>query len=98
MPTLAGDMQMVLPVDTVMYQSQEVAAVIATDRYAAADGVAAVLVDYEPLPVIVDPHKALEPDAFVLRPDRGRISRTTTSGTGSRATRPRPMRRSPRPR
>ena len=50
MPTLAGDMQMVLPVDTVMYQSQEVAAVIATSRYAAADGVAAVLVDYEPLP------------------------------------------------
>jgi carbon-monoxide dehydrogenase large subunit len=71
MPTLAGDMQMVLPVDTVMYQSQEVAAVIATSRYAAADGVAAVMVDYEPLPVIVDPHKALEPDAFVLRPDRG---------------------------
>src|SRR6187397_3521839 len=70
MPTLAGDMQMVLPVDTVMYQSQEVAAVIATSRYAAADGVAAVLVDYEPLPVIVDPHKALEADAFVLRPDR----------------------------
>ena len=57
MPTLAGDMQMVLPVDTVMYQAQEVAAVIATSRYAAADGVAAVLVDYEPLPVIVDPHQ-----------------------------------------
>ena len=71
MPTLAGDMQMVLPVDTVMYQAQEVAAVIATSRYAAADGVAAVLVDYEPLPVVIDPHKALEPDAFVLRPDRG---------------------------
>src|SRR4249919_75731 len=71
MPTLAGDMQMVLPVDTVMYQSQEVAAVIATSRYAAADGVAAVMVDYEPLPVIVDPKKAMEPDAFVLRPDRG---------------------------
>jgi len=42
MPTLAGDKQMVLPTDTVMYQSQEVAAVIATSRYAAADGVAAV--------------------------------------------------------
>ena len=42
MPTLAGDMQMVLPTDTVMYQAQEVAAVIATSRYAAADGVAAV--------------------------------------------------------
>ena len=71
MPTLAGDKQMVLPTDTVMYQSQEVAAVVATTKYIAADGVAAVLVDYEPLPVIVDPHKALEPDAFVLRPDRG---------------------------
>ena len=70
MPTLAGDMQMVLPVDTVMYQAQEVAAVIATSRYAAADGVAAVEVDYEPLPVVIDPFKALEPGAFVLRPDR----------------------------
>ena len=68
MPTLAGDMQMVLPVDTVMYQSQEVAAVIATSRYAAADGVAAVMVDYEPLPVLVDPKEAMEPDAFVLLP------------------------------
>ena len=71
MPTIAGDMQMVLPTDTVMYQSQEVAAVIATSRYAAADGVAAVLVDYEPLPVMTDPYKALESDAPVLRPDRG---------------------------
>jgi carbon-monoxide dehydrogenase large subunit len=71
MPTLAGDKQMVLPTDTVMYQSQEVAAVVATDRYIAADGVAAVFVDYEPLPVVVDPFKALEPGAPVLRPDRG---------------------------
>jgi carbon-monoxide dehydrogenase large subunit len=71
MPTLAGDKQMVLPTHTVMYQAQEVAAVVATTRYIAADGVAAVTVDYEPLPVIVDPFKALEPDAFVLRPDRG---------------------------
>src|SRR6478752_7575795 len=71
MPTLAGDKQMVLPTDTVMYQSQEVAAVVATTKYLAADGVAAVEVDYEPLPVVVDPHKAMEADAFVLRPDRG---------------------------
>ena len=76
MPTLAGDMQMVLPTDTVMYQSQEVAAVIATTRYTAADGVAAVLVDYEPLPVVIDPYKALEPDAPVLRPDRGEDKQT----------------------
>jgi carbon-monoxide dehydrogenase large subunit len=71
MPTLAGDQQMVLPTHTVMYQSQEVAAVVATTRYAAADGVAAVMVDYEPLQVVVDPFKALQPDAPVLRPDRG---------------------------
>src|SRR4051812_8142312 len=63
MPTLAGDKQMVLPTSTVMYQSQEVAAVVATSRYAAADGAAAVFVDYEPLPVVVDPKKALEPGA-----------------------------------
>jgi aerobic carbon-monoxide dehydrogenase large subunit len=62
---------MVLPTDTVMYQSQEVAAVVATTRYVAADGAAAVQVDYEPLPVVIDPMKAMEPDAFVLRPDRG---------------------------
>src|SRR5437773_7697736 len=39
MPTLMSDRQMVLPVDTVLYYAQEVAAVIATSRYAAADGV-----------------------------------------------------------
>src|SRR5512138_2965618 len=48
MPTLMSDTQMVLPTDRVVYQSQEVAAVIATSRYAAADGVAAVDVDYDP--------------------------------------------------
>src|SRR5262245_63007759 len=61
MPTLMSDTQMVLPTDRVMYQAQEVAAVIATDRYAAADGVAAVEVDYDPLPVVVDPDKSLVP-------------------------------------
>lgn len=70
MPTLAGDKQMVLPIDTVKYQSQEVVAVIATDRYTAADGVAAVEVEYEPLPVVVDPHKALEPGATKVRDDK----------------------------
>ncbi len=70
MPTLMSDRQMVLPVDTVMYYAQEVAAVIATSRYAAADGVAAVEVDYEPLDPVVDPIKALRPDAPVIRFDR----------------------------
>jgi len=70
MPTLMSDTQMVLPVEKVMYQAQEVAAVLATSRYAAADGAAAVEVQYEPLPVVVDPKKALEPGAPVLRTDK----------------------------
>jgi aerobic carbon-monoxide dehydrogenase large subunit len=70
MPTLMSDTQMVLPTEKVMYQAQEVAAVIATDRYTAADGVAAVEVEYEPLPVVVDPWKAIEPGATVLRTDK----------------------------
>src|SRR5262249_32052015 len=70
MPTLMSDTQMVLPVDKVMYQAQEVAAVLANDRYIAADGVDAVEVDYDPLPVVVDPKKALLPDAPVLRTDK----------------------------
>jgi aerobic carbon-monoxide dehydrogenase large subunit len=70
MPTLSADTQMVLPTEKVMHQAQEVAAVIATDRYAAADAVEAVEVDYEPLPVVVDPFKALAPGALVLRTDK----------------------------
>jgi len=70
MPTLMSDKQMVLPIDTVKYQAQEVAAVVATSRYAAADGVAAVEVEYDPLPVVVDPFKALEKGATKVRDDK----------------------------
>ncbi|MEP0134176.1 MAG: aerobic carbon-monoxide dehydrogenase large subunit [Eudoraea sp.] len=70
MPTLLSDTQMVLPTDTVMHQSQEVCAVIATDRYIAVDGAEAVEVDYEPMQAIVDPWKALDKDAPLLRPDK----------------------------
>ncbi|MEL6922500.1 MAG: aerobic carbon-monoxide dehydrogenase large subunit [Bacteroidota bacterium] len=70
MPTLMSDTQMVLPTDTVMYQAQEVAAVIATDRYAARDGKEAIMVDYEPMKPVIDPFKALEADAPVLRTDK----------------------------
>src|SRR5579859_2619344 len=70
MPTLSADTQAVLAVDRVHFQMQEVAFVVATTRYAAADGVAAVDVEYEPLPVVVNPKKALAPDAPLLRPDK----------------------------
>src|SRR6266849_3203868 len=70
MPTLSGDTEAVLALDRVHFQMQEVAFVVATSRYAAADGVAAVEVDYEPLPVVIDPKKALDADAPLLRPDK----------------------------
>ncbi len=72
MPTLMSDTQMVLPTDTVMYQAQEVAAVIATDRYTAADAVQALenSIEYESMKPLIDPHKALDADAPLLRPDK----------------------------
>jgi aerobic carbon-monoxide dehydrogenase large subunit len=70
MPTISADTQMVLPIDEVMYQAQEVCAVIATERYVAADGADAVEVEYEPLPVMVDPMKSIAPGAPVLRKDK----------------------------
>jgi carbon-monoxide dehydrogenase large subunit len=70
MPTLAQDKQMVLAGGKVLFQYQEVAAVFADSREAAADGVAAVNVDYAPLPAVTDPYKAMAKDAPILREDR----------------------------
>ena len=69
MPTLAGDVQMVLADGKALFQGQEVAFVVASDRYVAADAVELVEVEYEELPVVVDPFKAQEPNAPVLRED-----------------------------
>jgi len=70
MPTLFHDKQMVLATTKVLFQSQEVAFVVAEDRYTAADAAELVEVDYEELPVVVDPHRALDSDAPILREDR----------------------------
>ncbi len=70
MPTLFHDKQMVLATGKVLFQSQEVAFVVAEDRYAAADAAELVEVEYEELPVLVDPHKALDPSSPILREDR----------------------------
>ena len=70
MPTLSADTQAVLATDKVRFQGQEVAFVIADDHYAARDALELIEVDYEELPVVVDPRKALEPDAPVIRDDK----------------------------
>jgi aerobic carbon-monoxide dehydrogenase large subunit len=57
-------------IGTVRYVGQPVVAVIAEDRTQAADAAELVLVDYDPLPVVVDPELALRDDV-VLFPDHG---------------------------
>ncbi|MDF1776914.1 MAG: aerobic carbon-monoxide dehydrogenase large subunit [Rhizobiaceae bacterium] len=69
MPTLAGDVQAVLADEKVLFQAQEVAFVVAKDRYIAADACELVEVEYEELPALVDAFKAMDADAPLLRED-----------------------------
>ncbi|MEU5539284.1 aerobic carbon-monoxide dehydrogenase large subunit [Streptomyces sp. NPDC020362] len=70
MPTLSYDTQAVLATDKVRFQGQEVAFVVAEDRYAARDALELIDVEYESLPPVVDARRALEPDAPVIRDDK----------------------------
>jgi len=69
-PTFHGhDKQMVLAIDKVVYQYQEVAAVIATSRQIATDAAELVEVDYEPLDAVSTPVDAAK-DEIIVREDR----------------------------
>jgi carbon-monoxide dehydrogenase large subunit len=70
MPTLSYDTQAVLATDKVRFHGQEVAFVIAEDRYIARDALELIEVDYDPLPVVYDAKKALDADAPVIRDDK----------------------------
>lgn len=63
--------QWALAVERVRYVGEAVAIVLADDRYVAEDGVDLVEVEYEPLPVVVDPREAVKDDAVLLHPDAG---------------------------
>jgi carbon-monoxide dehydrogenase large subunit len=52
-----------MAVDEVRYVGEAVAVVVARDRYAAADAVAAIDVDYEALPPVLDMRSALDEDS-----------------------------------
>jgi len=69
MPTLSNDVQAVLATDKVRFQGQEVAFVVAEDRYSARDALELIDVGYEPLPVVSDARRALDADAPVIRDD-----------------------------
>ncbi len=56
-------------VDTVRFVGDPVSVVVARDRYAARDAADAVVVDYEPLPAVVDPEEAMTGRPAVLHAD-----------------------------
>ncbi len=70
MPTLSADTQAVLATDKVRFQGQEVAFVIADDRYSARDALELIDVEYDVLPAVVNARKALDADAPVIRDDK----------------------------
>ena len=55
--------------DVVRFVGEPVAVVVACDRYVARDAVDAITVDYEPLPVAVDPEQAMTGQPVVLHAD-----------------------------
>ena len=57
--------------DVVRFVGDIVAAVVAETRAEAVDAAELVIVEYDPLPVLVDPEAALADDAPVLFPDHG---------------------------
>ncbi|OLE80699.1 MAG: hypothetical protein AUG06_03655 [Actinobacteria bacterium 13_1_20CM_2_65_11] len=60
-----------LAADVVRFVGDAIAVVIAETLGEAIDAAAAVVVDYEPLAVVVHPHAALDPSAAVLHPAKG---------------------------
>ncbi len=61
--------QPILAQDKVRHVGEPLAAVVAEDRYIAEDALARIVVDYEPLPAVVDMETALEPDTIPVHED-----------------------------
>lgn len=60
-----------LALDEVRHAGDPVAVVVARDRYAAADALEAIEVDYEPLPPVLDLEAALAEDTPLVHADKG---------------------------
>jgi carbon-monoxide dehydrogenase large subunit len=56
-------------VDVVRYVGEPVAVVIAADRYIARDAADAIIVEYDPLPAVVDVEQAMRGTPTVIHPD-----------------------------
>jgi carbon-monoxide dehydrogenase large subunit len=59
----------ILATDRVYFVGHPVAVVVATDKYIARDAVDLIEVDYEPLPAVADPEKAIAPGAPPVHPE-----------------------------
>ena len=70
MPTMSYDTQAVMATDKVRFQGQEVAFVVAEDKYSARDAIELITVEYEPLTPVMDAKRALDADAPVIRDDK----------------------------
>jgi aerobic carbon-monoxide dehydrogenase large subunit len=70
MPTMSYDTQAVLATDKVRFQGQEVAFVVAEDRYAAKDALELIDVEYEALDIVMDAKRACDPGAPIIRDDK----------------------------
>jgi carbon-monoxide dehydrogenase large subunit len=81
-PDLKLPKHTVLAGDRVYFVGHPVAVVIATDPYVASDAVDAVDVDYDPLPVVVNPEDAIKPGATLTHPDLGTNIAFTHSVSG----------------
>ena len=60
-----------LAINEVRFVGEPVAIVVARDRYAAADALEAIEVDYEPLPPVLDMEEALKEGADLVHGDKG---------------------------
>ena len=56
-------------VDTVRFAGEPVAVVVAADRYVARDAADAIVVEYDVLPAVVDPERAMTGQPAVIHPD-----------------------------
>ncbi len=82
LPELKVPNHRVLAQDKVYFVGHPIAAVVATDRYAARDAVDLVMVDYEDLPAVVDVEEAAKGTAIIHEAFGDNIAYKLTAGEG----------------
>ena len=70
-PDMKAPVHPALATDKVRHVGDPVAVVLATSRYAAADALESINVDYEPLPAVIDMEEALAEGATLVHEDAG---------------------------